>query len=667
MAPEPSHRSHRQRSQPRSQSRPRSPSRRPHRDARPSYSPTRDRSDPDLRSRERHRHQDPPLRSKSRPPGSNRSSRDSRGKSSKRPRVRFSMLEAEGAAQAMTAKATRSGMLRKQADNEPGAWNEYYFVLKPLTYLMYYNSKEDETPRGVIDLEYLTDIKRNADCLQRAVGGGDNCFRVSGKLPRPTAEQTASGEVPKMRPLYLDTEDDEEAEKWMDAIRNHRFSMKKDEQFFEMVHQLQDARLRVAQLEEQQQKEAEAKTSLRVKAKTLLQRMRAVDSGSTEELPEVDVESLDDVADDLLAMLEGMEDVTVNLQAKLEQQKQEIAQMKAEKAGTMSTRRGFTQVLQRAVSRRENTSFLELSEDEEEETLAAIRNRRQRKPKEQPPAIQEKPKEKPVEQPKEKVREEPPALDNVSDVLAMWKAKKKKKPSAKQSAPQDEGEDSRRGRNRPMPRSVRSMTMALETGSAPQPVRKYTSAPKSRGSDRSSEEDTASLDSTDDRESGEKLPNGWTKHESRGYPGTYYYAHESGKVSWDVPTDDMAGSGRGRDAQDDNQSEHSAHDDLNDSAVYDEYETHDDLHDHDHDQLDQLDMDIESSVDTSAEYLSEYETDEEVAGATTSAAYRKKKPKPKSAWGFKLPKLLPTANQAAPTEAAASLSPIKRDYKRDEF
>ncbi|KAH7460303.1 hypothetical protein KRP22_008443 [Phytophthora ramorum] len=699
MAPEPSQRSRRHRSHPRAQSQPRrherSPSRepsrrRPQHDVRPSFSPTRERS------RERRRpQQDAQLRSKSRTPGSGRGSRDSRGKSVKRPRVRFSMIESEGAAEALTAKATRSGFLRKQADNEPGAWNRYYFVLKPLTYLLYYNSEEDETPRGIIDLEYLTDIKRNADCLQRAVGGGDNCFRVSGKLPRPTAEQTAMGEVAKMRPLYLDTDDDGEAEKWMDAIRNHRFSMKKDEQFFEMVHQLRDAEFKAAQLEDTLQKEGDTKTCLRVKAKTLLQKMRAVDSGNTDELPEVNVEDLDDTADDMLAMLEGMEDVLVNFQAKLEQQKQELAQLKA---GTVSTRRniGFTQVIQRAVSRRENTSFLELSEDEEEETLAAIKSRRNRKPREDPPVIQEKPQEKPKEKvrekpkekpketardkPKEKIREEPkervreeppPSQDNVSDVLAMWKAKKKKTPSPpKQPAPEDdddEEEDSRNYRNRTMPRSVRGRTTAPETGSAPQSARKYTSVQKRRGSERSSEEDTASLDSTDDRESGEKLPPGWVKHESRGYPGTYYYAHESGKVSWEVPTEDMAGGGDNNEAH--HEDRRNDPDEFDEYDIHNEYDDHNDLHDHD-DQEEEPDIYVETSADTSAEYLSEYETDnEEAAGATTSAAYRKKKPKPKSAWTFKLPKLLPTNNPtaAAPPEAAASLSPIRRGFNHHEF
>ncbi|GMF44634.1 unnamed protein product [Phytophthora fragariaefolia] len=549
-----------------------------------------------------------------------------------------------------------------------------------------------------------------------------------------------------MRPLYLDTDDSDEAELWMDAIRNHRFSVKKDTQFFETVVQLREAETRVQQLEEWQQKEADGKRNLRVKAKTLLQKMRAVDSGSTNELPEVQPEDLDDVADDMLAMLEGMEDVLVNFQAKLEQQKQEIEQLRTEKAGTTSTRRnmGFAQVIQRAVSRRENTSFLELSEDEEEETMAAIRSRRQRKPLDQPPVIQEapqeipkeklheKPKEKPLEKPqekpiekpqerpreksyekpkerpreqsqekprekaKEKVREEIPASpDNVSDVLAMWKAKKKKTPSSKkQSEPEDDAddEDSGRGRNRSKPRSVRN----AETGSTPQSSRKSATVQKSRGSDRSSEEDTASLGSTDDRDSGEKLPPGWTKYESRGYPGTYYYAHDTGKVSWDVPTDDMVDSGRGNNY--DHDKDHHSDEDHRSNQQDDQHDNPNDLHDYgkgqhrnDQDSYDMYneydnhdippsnnrrknDPDIypetvaDTSADISSEYLSEYEDDAETAGATTSAAYRKKKqPKPKSAWGFKLPKLLPTNTPAAPPEAAASLSPIRRGFNNHEF
>ncbi|CAI5726809.1 unnamed protein product [Peronospora destructor] len=684
MAPEPSVRSRRHRSQTRGQSRPRHPEphsplqRRPQHDpVRHHSSPMRDRADPTdvcLRERQKQRKQ---ARSKSRPASGNR---DSRGRISvKRTRVRFSMIELDSTAETLTTKGTCSGFLRKQAGNEPGAWNQYYFVVKPLTYLFYYKSKDDETPRGIIDLEYLTDVKRNIDCLQRAVGGGNNCFRVSGKLPPLTAEQIASGNAPKMRPLYLDTEDDDKAKQWMNALRNHRFSLKKDEHFFTMMHELRDAKLQILQLEETQQREAERKRFLRIKAKTLLQKMRAIDSGNADEMPEAEID-LDDTADDMLAMLEGMEDVLVNLQMKLDQ----LTQMKSDKTATTSSRRGcFTQVLQRAVTRRDNTNIMEIPEHEEEETFAAIRSRRQHNLVDQPAVIKEKPSEKvrekpqvkvqekpevktqeqprekikeiPQELPRKKIKEKPleelPAsLDNVSDVLAMWKAKKKKSStSIKQPAAEDivDGDSSRKDSKY---RSVRDATVASETGS----VRKHAAIQKSRDGERLSEEDTASLYSTEDRESGEKLPPGWTKHESRGYPGIYYYANEDGKVSWDVPTDDMASNDHGKkDHSDDchNDDHHNSdrydHSDLDDDANEDNghHIGHNDL------QVDEAD----TSVDTSTEYLSKIETDEETAGGTTSAAYRK--PKPKSAWAFKPPKLLPTTTTtntqtAAPVEVS---------------
>ncbi|CAH0474817.1 unnamed protein product [Peronospora belbahrii] len=716
MAPESGHRARRHRSQPRGQSRPHSnevesPQSRefPRRQGQVNdsiqsiSSPTREkkRVEASREPRER-RKQEVRLRSKSRPPESaarmNGEGTRGRGSSIKRPRVRFSTIELECGAETLTMKGTCSGLLRKQADNEPGAWNQYYFVIKPLTYLFYYNSKDDETPRGIIDLEYLTDVKLNADCLQRAVGGGDHCFRVSGKLPRLNPEQVPSGDVPKMRPVYLDTEDEEEAKKWINAIRNHRFSVKKAEQFLDMTQQLRDTKLQVSELMETQQRETEMKRALRIKAKTLLQKMRAVDSGKTDELPQVDID-LDDTADDMLAMLEGMEDVLVNLQMKLDQQKQEITQMKADKTGTAGPRRGFTQVLQRAVSRRENTSVLEMPEDDEEEALAAIRNRRQRKPvdqaipKEKPKEKpQEKPREKPQEKPQEKLSEklqekpwekpkekineklveEPPAsMDNVSDVLAMWKAKKKKSPSSTKQSTLEDVSDDGSGKNSKL-RSARGGMAAPESGSA----RKQTAVQKIKGSERLSEEDTASLNSTEDHESEEKLPPGWTKHESRGYPGTYYYANEDGKVSWDVPTDDMAGSELDKkDNRDDRYSDHDEdyddHDDRSnlDDDVYNEYDHRID-HNVSHDQENEVDVSYVPDVDTSIDYLSENETDEETAGGTTSAAYRKQKPKPKSAWAFKLPKLLPTATAAAPMvapEVAASLSPIRHGANHHEF
>ncbi|CEG40113.1 WW domain [Plasmopara halstedii] len=667
MAPEPSRRSRRHRSQSRPRPREHSPlrepsHRRPPRDASPLYSPTRKRSDPEPRS---HRHK-PVMhqRAKSRPPQSKPGMNEVRV-SVKRPRVRFSMVDVEGAAKAISAKATYSGFLRKQADNEPGAWNKYYFVIKPLTYLLYYNTKDDDKPRGIIDLEYLTDVKRNVDCLQRAIGGSDNCFRVSGKLPRPTAEQVAMGEVPKMRPLYLDPESAEDAEEWINAIRNHRFSVKRDKEFFAIAQQMRDAEIRVSRLEEIKVKEAEDQRNLRAKAKKLLQQMRAVQSGNMDELPEVTVDDLDDTADTMLALLEGMEDALVGLQGKLSQQKLNSVE-------PTNIRKGFAQVMQRAVSRRENTHFVEL--DEKEETLAAIRSRRQRNqemPKEKAGTVAEVPrervKEKSKELPiakakvekntketkkepkvksqdevkiekkkesKEMVQEDVPELENVSDVLAMWKAKKKKNPSSGKPTNSEDNTSRKRTKSRSK-------------------LDKLMSAPKYQSGDQLSEEDTLSVVSSDESDCSEKLPPGWTKHESRGYPGTYYYAHESGKVSWEVPTEEMID---GTDCISDREDQS----ELEDGDVYSEYEVEEEV---------DIYPDTTRTIDTSPEYSSECETDPETAGATTSAAYRRKKPKPKSAWAFKLPKLLPTnPTPAAPTEAAAiSSSPIRHGANHHEF
>lgn len=600
------------------------------------------------------------------------------------------MIDAEGAAQTLTSKATRSGLLRKQADNEPGAWNEYYFVLKPLTYLFYYNSKDDETPRGIIDLEYLTDIKRNADCLQRAVGGGDNCFRVSGKLPKNHSEPNANGDKPKMRPLYLDTDDEEEAEKWMDAIRNHRFSLKKDEQFFEMVHNLHDAEYQLSQLQEVQRKEADAKRALRVKAHVLLQKMRLLEAGKhTDSLQDEDFDA-DDESFDMLSTLEAMEDVMVDMEAKMKQQRQEIAKLKeanAEKdqkliAETMSSRRnrGFTQVLQRAVSRYDN-----VSESEEEESPPA--SRRAPKPRDEPPVSRDK------------------SVSDVQSVVAMWNAKKKKSPT-QPAVPEDDSPDeteSRNNRNRIAPRSGRSMTTAAETGSTPQTnasVRKFVAALQKRAAkaDRESEEDTVSIDSTDERRSGEEteenIPAGWTKHESRGYPGTYYYAHETGVTSWDVPTENTLRELGGEPAEEEPVEE----DRTSGNRVPERNSGNNRAQDRNSGNTRagsrerrptrvgtessrgagsrpvsaraarQSRRTENNSYLSSGDDLSEFESDEDAGGgATSSAAYRVKKPaKPKSGWTFKLPKLLPTATNA-PTEAASSTSPIAHGANHHEF
>ncbi|OQR99950.1 hypothetical protein ACHHYP_03777 [Achlya hypogyna] len=132
----------------------------------------------------------------------------------------------------LSALGTMSGYLRKEADNEKGHWTPYYFVVKPSTFLYYYRTPTDEYPRGVIDLEYMTDVRLNSQCIKRSIGGSAHSFRVAADVK--TTEQK------KIRPLYLDIAPDdgapadetpaarhermeEHARAWMKALQSHRY------------------------------------------------------------------------------------------------------------------------------------------------------------------------------------------------------------------------------------------------------------------------------------------------------------------------------------------------------------------------------------------------------------------------------------------------------------
>ncbi|EQC28561.1 hypothetical protein SDRG_13639 [Saprolegnia diclina VS20] len=129
---------------------------------------------------------------------------------------------------------TKAGFLRKEADNEKGHWTPYYFVVKPSTFLYYYRTPTDEYPRGVIDLEYMTDVRLNSQCIKRSIGGSAHSFRVAADVK--TTEQK------KIRPLYLDIAPEDAADEiagetpaqrqarmeahaieWMKALQGHRY------------------------------------------------------------------------------------------------------------------------------------------------------------------------------------------------------------------------------------------------------------------------------------------------------------------------------------------------------------------------------------------------------------------------------------------------------------
>lgn len=56
----------------------------------------------------------------------------------------------------MTRMSVRHGYMNKR--NEQAVWQRRYCVLVPHTFLYYFESEDAECPRGVIDLEYYTDI-----------------------------------------------------------------------------------------------------------------------------------------------------------------------------------------------------------------------------------------------------------------------------------------------------------------------------------------------------------------------------------------------------------------------------------------------------------------------------------------------------------------------------
>ncbi|KAF0684783.1 Aste57867_23298 [Aphanomyces stellatus] len=150
---------------------------------------------------------------------------------------------------------TKSGYLRKEADNEKGLWSKYFFVVKPSTFLYYYKTDKDEYPRGVIDLEYMTDVRLNSQCIKRSVGGSSLSFRVAADVK--TTEQK------KIRPLFLDVDQDEhgdessaqrqsrldiDGKEWMHALQGHRY-MHVDAQRDEMMAELKALKERLAATE----------------------------------------------------------------------------------------------------------------------------------------------------------------------------------------------------------------------------------------------------------------------------------------------------------------------------------------------------------------------------------------------------------------------------------
>lgn len=627
--------------------------------------------------------------------------------SRKRPHARYA-LPTDAAA--LAAAASRSGFLRKQADNEPGAWNRYFFLIKPSSTLYYFNAEDDEAPRGAIDLEFLTDVKRNSDCLQRAVGGSEHCFRLSGKLPPNVRD--------KMRPLYLDAESADDARAWMEALREHRFTLARHEATAANEAKLGETERALAKLQTERAKtEADARQTATVANRVLdrLRRMALSNEDLTED-PLGDSTSTveDDERIDLLSSLQAMESVVSELHLKMAAQQQTIGAMRE-------------QIAEQERKQREKALKFVASKFK---TAAA--NRQNRSMTTAIGGTVSAPKQSPVNNKQQPVLESESEdegdgnlytsttssitsdADNgsattrpksASNAMALFTRTKNlaTRSKAKQKASgtiQEDGDDS------PNTSTVgsyaadneeSSQTASSGSGRLPMRLRRNTATeapggkktgsgsstgpPASSGgglvsalkkrvtkttttnfhdsssssSTRGSEEDAMSTASADDRtsvesgatasskakikksgsgksskEDGEKLPKGWTKHQSRSNPGQFFYAHTSGATSWKVPTEDPDSSSttvNSSNNQEDEGEESDASEDADDGKA--------------------------SS-----------------ASASTGAA----KPKKKKGWAFKLPRKLtistaPPAAAPAPSASpqSASTSPIEHDESHHEF
>lgn len=592
-------------------------------------------------------------------------------------------------ASALATSASRSGFLRKQADNEPGAWNRYFFVIKSSTMLYYFNSETDEAPRGVIDLEFLADVKRNSDCLQRAVGGSEHCFRVSGKLPPAVRD--------KMRPLYLDAESAEDASAWMVALREHRFSLAKHERTVANEVQLDQTKRALAKLEaEQSQQQAKARTTS-VMANRVLDRLRRLALSNEEvtaENPLAGSNGEDAATDDesekvdLLASLQAMESVVSELQLKVAAQQQTIGKLREQVAEHERKQREkalkfVAASFKKAAATRQNRSMTAApkqspvskpvveSEDEEDEAVPPSTSSSLTSALEDP----------------DKLSAAGSRPKSTSNAMALFTRTKNMAARSKPKGKKNDGsDDSPPGSTlsscieeveepKPSPSTGSRLPIRLRRNTsldtAPPAASTGKSTPASGGgglvsvfkkrvtksstaaaglndsssstasNTRGSEEDTVSIASTDDRTSvesattaatskqhktkatakskdkdkEEKLPKGWTKHESRSNPGQYFYAHVSGATSWVVPKGDP-GEPEPEDGEQD-ADESDASDDEDDGKAS--------------------------------------------TASSASAAASKPAAKKKKGWGFKLPRKLTIATSSAPSTAAPSASPAAAD------
>lgn len=487
---------------------------------------TKDQASPQLKPREHPQHYARVL-------GSQRSvssdgSAHSVDRSAKRSRVRFaSPVDARSLAKI----ATKSGFLKKQADNEQGVWNKYFFVVKPHTYLYYYNSLEDEKPRGVIDLEFLKDVKLNENCKQKCKGGSEHSFRVSGFLPPGEREKT---DRPNLRPLFLDSASVEETEAWMEAIELHRFKLSSLERpsvstdgTFMLEQRLREAEHQLQQLQEENARLATQANEIRTKANRSLYELRGLEMPQEPE-PEFENDrfSFDDSEGELNMehVLKELKQLVDDLHADGVQHKQTIEDLKERE---------------------------QLQERKLREAVRFVAPARKMSVLAPPPLIED---DQDPQQTDESDDDKATIVTKgraTSDVRELFKIRtnflSKKANGATEAVAMASSPS----------RVVQTIDESDEEGMDPSgttPVRKptrFVDVLKKRvaGSNATLQhppsptrvsDDTSSFTTEEGELADDKpLPKGWTKRESRTVPGDYYYAHVSGWTSWEKPTEEM--------------------------------------------------------------------------------------------------------------------------------
>lgn len=149
----------------------------------------------------------------------NDSVRNHKSAGCKRSRIQFSPQQD---AKTLSNLGAKSGYLKQQVSGTK-TWNWYYFVIRPATYLYYYQTADDDVPSGVIDLEYLDQVDYKSQVgdtfgKKQFQGSSKYSFRLCSSSEKKNGIE--DNEVP-VEPfeLYLDPTLPKEGSEWIEALQ----------------------------------------------------------------------------------------------------------------------------------------------------------------------------------------------------------------------------------------------------------------------------------------------------------------------------------------------------------------------------------------------------------------------------------------------------------------